>query len=236
LRVGYRGGFVPIDFFVSQSAAWELYADGSLYFEGVLPAIFPGPALRPLQVIDIGDDVLGVMDLIEDAGLPAIDQEFDNEGANFVADASETVFQYRDEAGTDHVLGVYALGFDQPPQGRDAILIQLVDFLSQLASAEGATEYAGDRLQVFIREGDPTQDPTSETVDWALPVTPADFAASEYEGWSCLTLEGEDAAAALTVLSEATETTHFDSDGTLYVSKARHLLPAEEGCAQIFDF
>jgi hypothetical protein len=236
LRVGYRGGFVPIDFFVNQSPAWELYADGALYTEGILPAIFPGPVMRPLQIIEIGDDILGVMDLVEDSGLPAIDQEFDNDGANQVADAGETVFQYRDEQGVDHVLGVYALGFEQPPQGRDAILIQLTDFLSQLVGEGDATEFMGDRIQVYIHESDPSQDTTSETVDWTLPVDPEAFEVSDQQDWSCAVLDGDEAAAAVDVLQDSTETTNFDFDGTTYTAKARYLMPAEAGCTPVFDF
>lgn len=228
LEVRYEGGFAPVEFLFSQTPRFTLYGDGRLIFEGPTPAIFPGPLLPNLQVVDIGVDGLNdVLAAVEASGLPAITEEFNNDAANFVADAANTVITYTDDNG-DHLYDVYALGItDDDPQLTS--LMRIVNVLDQLSTtAPDAGEYTVDRMQVIV--GPAFSDGVDATIEpWPLAIAPADVPDFVVD-LKCTVIDGEEAASVLPIFQAANQSTFFEDGGTEYRLTVRPLLAGEAGC------
>ncbi len=232
LQITDEGGFAPIEFIINQLPRFTLYADGTLLSPGVIPAIFPGPILSPLQetLLD-GDDLEDVMTLIEAIGLPTIDEVIDSSLNTRVADASTTIARYFDADGGEHVYGVYALGlaFDEPQPDATLNLGALVDLLDGFAAREGDV-FEPDRLQLWLNET-PFVDPQlSETLPWPLAVTPDDFELDATFNRGCYVLAGEAAAAAIDAFNGGNQATLWEYEGSELQILARPLLPGEAGC------
>ena len=85
LEVRFEGGFAPVEFLFSQTPRFTLFGDGRLVFEGPTAAIFPGPLLPNLQVVDIGVEGLSdVLSAVAASGLPDVTEVINSDAANFV--------------------------------------------------------------------------------------------------------------------------------------------------------
>jgi hypothetical protein len=231
LEVKYEGGFVPVEFIFNRIPAFTLFADGRLVYEGPMIEIFPGPLYPNVQVADIGvDGVTEVLRAIEASGLAEMTDEVDDSAADTVADASTTVMTYTDENGDDHIVSVYALGFD-PANQLHQQLQAVIDLLSQLSvSGDPLGDYEPDRLQILVGvDNGESDDPLSSVAPWPLAASSSD-AVELFEGLSCLIVEGDEVATVLPVLRESNQLTLFDESGTLYRLLPRPLLPGEAGC------
>ncbi|MDJ0962058.1 MAG: hypothetical protein QNJ88_15495 [Acidimicrobiia bacterium] len=231
LEVRYEGGFAPVEFLFSQPPAYTLYADGRLVFQGPQPAIFPGPLMPSLQVVDIGVDGLSqVLAAVEAAGLPDITEVINNDANQFVADAPNTVITYTDENG-DHIYNVYALGItDQDPELNS--LQNLITVLDNVAfSSPDAGEYPIEQLQVIVspafNDGGGDLRPTIEP--WPLTTAPADLPDFVVE-LKCIVIDGAEAQDVLPIFQAANQLTFFEDGGTDYRFTVRPLLVGEEGC------
>src|ERR687894_11263 len=58
LRVEYTGGFVTPDTTAARLPLVSLYADGRVYTEGPVAAIYPGPALPNVQVTPVPQETV----------------------------------------------------------------------------------------------------------------------------------------------------------------------------------
>ncbi len=230
LEVRYEGGFAPVEFLFSQPPAYTLYDDGRLVFHGPQPAIFPGPLMPSLQVVDIGVDGLSqVLAAVDAAGLPGITEVVNNDANQFVADAPSTVITYTDENG-DHIYNVYALGFPDQDTQLDS-LQNLITVLDNLAfSSRDAGEYPVERIQLiaspaFADGGDlpPTIEP------WPL-TTPVDELPGFIMELKCIVIEGDEAQDMLPTLQAADQLTFFEDGGVDYRLTVRPLLAGEDGC------
>ena len=232
LQTAYEGGFVPVEFVLNQMPQHTLYADGRLVSQGPQPAIFPGPMLPSMQQVNIGDAAMAdVLAIVDDIGLPSIDDEYNSEASATVADASDAVAYYYDENGT-HRYAVYALGIVENSDPQAAAMGTLFDTLDVLSvESPPAGEYVAARVQVlatqsFVDDGEPgaTLEP------WPLPASPADLPEVADFDVSCTVLEGDDATTALAVFADADQMTFWDYEGVSYRILARPLVENEVGC------
>jgi hypothetical protein len=234
LQIIDEGGFVPVEFLLTRTARYSLYADGTLLAPAPVAEIFPGPIVRPIQSITLDDDDLRDVEVLIDAiGLPTIDREVDDRLTSVVADAPTTVAKYFDAEGGEHSYGVYALGLDTgaPLPDASANLGLLLELLDAHAAGNGAVDsYQAERIELWLQEGAIYDPEFVETQPWSLDVTPDDFEADAVFNRPCLVLADEGAHTAIEVLEAANQATVWDLDGTVYSLAARPLLPGESGC------
>lgn len=189
LQIVSEGGFVPVEVSLGNGPRYTLLGDGSLITQGVQTLEYPGRLVPPYMVGTIDDDQMrDIMELVEEIGLPEIDNEIDDSAASRVADASTEVVTYWDEAG-EHRLAVYALGIDGSPSDRNAAFLELIETLDRFAADTSAEPYEGDRVRIVAGPG--VVEPEFEDVrDWPLEST--DF--SEWDelanGWHCRVVDG----------------------------------------------
>lgn len=232
LQITNEGGFAPLEFLLNRAPTYALYADGTLYFQGPIAEIFPGPILPNIQQVKVSDaDVALMLELVNDMGMPDIDRVFNTDAAANVADATDTVLTYRDTSG-DHVFGVYALGLVDVRDDRVDLLRTLLSHLDRAAfSTPGTTSYRGERLQVFATVGTVTGDQAPRTQPWPLAQSP-----SELPDWGlefrCGVIDGADAGVALDAFLGADQLTLWENGSELFKILARPLLPGEEACVQ----
>lgn len=241
LQVGYEGGFAPIEFVVNRIPAFTLFTDGTLLLEGPVAAIFPGPALPNIQQTRLDEQTLAdIIELIDIIGLPNMTEVRNNDAANFVADATDTVVRYFDGNGT-HLFSVYALGIGEGPGGQnnpvpDEVLNLgvLIDTLSRAGFAVPTEPYVPTALQLVLLSDDQVfvDAEFANTIDWPF----GDLAIADFESngfLSCTTLEGDAVAAALEALGGANGTTLYALDGAEHRILARPLLPGEAPCSML---
>ena len=232
LEVRFEGGFAPIEFVFGRPPAYTLYGDGRLVSEAPVPAIFPGPLLTRFTVTQLTDARLGdLLAAVDAAGLPDIVDEHNDDAAQFVADAANTVITFTDAAG-DHRFSVYALGLapgDDPQLDR---LQAIVDLLGQAGGGDTQELLTVDRLQILVTEDfGQANEPGSRIVQWPLPVLLAD-APQLFDTLRCVVVEGDDVDALLPILEEADQLTFFDDGTGTYRLTPRPLLPSEAGCEE----
>ncbi len=232
LQVHFEGGFVPVEMAYHPAPVYSLLADGRLLAPGMIPLIYPGPLMNPVQIMQLDDaTVAQIMELVEAMGLPDITEERIEDTVN-IADAGDTVVTFFDENGA-HRFAVYALGGNESDDPRAQAMSQLMATLESAgANGEPIGEYEPEAVEVLISPSlEAEKEPGAEVVDWPLPVGVAE--ASDIGGATgirCLALDGEDAAYALEVFSTATQATFFEEGGEVWRLTPRPLFPQETGC------
>ena len=253
LVVSSQGGFVPLEFTATALPSFVMLGDGRVIVQGPVPAIFPGPALTPLQERTLtADGIQTVLEAVEETGLFTADLELRGAQA-MVADAADTVFQLN-AGGRTVTITVYALGMVldgmEPPPGMSSAEVEAHRLLSSLNDAlmtidtavpaeqwesDGWRPFEPDAFRLYVRDvtGEPVDGDLGEDVrDWPSGDDPATFGEEVVlfaNGTRCGTVEGEAAATWLTALSEASQVTTWTTDGTdRYSVLPRQLLPHEE--------
>ena len=248
LSVTSEGGFVPVEFAVTQLPTFVLLGDGRVITQGAMTLEFPGPLVPPLQVRTLTEDgIQRVLEGVIDTGLFNEDIELRG-AANMVADAADTVFTVH--AGDREVrVAVYGLGTllpDMPTQGIDpaeveahGTLQRLVDQLSLIDQTlpadafadDGWQPFTADAYRIYVRDatGEPEGDLPAQVREWPTDDDPATMGEEEAlfgNGTRCAVVDGEVWAAEL---AEATQNTRWTTDGeTGYAIAARPILPHEE--------
>lgn len=244
LRVTVGGGFVPVEFNLTEVPAFSLYGDGSIITPGPQIAIFPAPALPNLQQKKVTEEGIQMI-LAEavDAGLEGPDRRLTNDR---IADAPTTAFTVVTDAGA-HTTSVYALGIGTGPQegpGDDrqtrSRLRQFQEMVSSLEQSLPAGEISAERpfepkrLRLFVREGTPEpSEPGLEQPElgWPLDGGLAGFGEPHTSlDYRCGVVEGEDVQRLLDAAKRANQLTPWVSDGRSYGVLFRPLLPDEMGC------
>jgi hypothetical protein len=238
--------------------AFVLLGDGRVIVGGAVPAIYPGPALMPLNQRTLTEDgIQTILEAVEATGLFTSDLELRGAMA-VVADVLDTVFELH-AAGHDSTVTIYGLGSVtpdmEPPQGMSSaeieahrLLVALNDALQTIDTsvpadqweAEGWQLYEPEALQLFVRDvtGEPVDPEIPPDVrDWPIGADPSTFGVAFPllgNGARCGTVEGDDAAAWLADLATATEISQWTTDGDdRYTVIVRPLLPHEEvACPQ----
>lgn len=230
LTVTSEGGFVPVEFNLDRMPRYVLLDDGTLIYQGPVPAIFPGPLLPNVQVTEVsGAQMDEILQLIDEVGLPEIDEFIDDSNAEMVADATTEFFTYYDENGT-HRLGIYALGITEGGGSTERILAnELIEVLDEVTATGESRPYAAARIQVAAGPALEFDDVQGRVEPWPLEVDFADM--PEWAiGWRCLEMEGDEVERLLEVFSDANQATRWDTGEEELTIKARPLLPGEDAC------
>jgi hypothetical protein len=253
LVVSSQGGLIPIEWTARALPNFVLLGDGRVIVGGAVPAIFPGPAVMPLNERTLTEEgIQTILEAVEETGLFTSDLEL--RGAQgMVADAADTVFELH-AAGNDVTVTVYGLGLVDPemelPPGmtsaeleahrlltglNDALLTIDTSVPAEQWEAEGWQPYEPQAFRLYVRDvsGEPVDAEVPPDVrDWPGTADPATFGeevAHFGNGTRCGTVDGEEAAAWLADLSTATEISQWTTDGEdRYTIIARPLLPYEE--------
>lgn len=248
LRVSSAGGFVMPEFLFSAVPQFTLYGDGTVIVPGAVPAIFPGPALPPLQARRLNEEgIQTILRAVAATGIFVADARFDGAQA-MVADAPDTVFTLNAD-GTSVEVSIYALGFLDPanlppgmPQAEVAAHNALTDLSNTLSSldtqidASGWAEeawhpYQPSALRLSVRPADgDVPDGTETYVPWPIesedPSTVGE--AGSLPDTRCVGVTGEAAVTWLETLSAANQSTRFTANDHRYAVTARPVLPDEE--------
>ncbi|MGH2559042.1 MAG: hypothetical protein ACRDJH_08255 [Thermomicrobiales bacterium] len=249
LRIHVGGGFVPLQFHITEAPQFSVYGDGRVLFLGPQIEIYPPPALPNLRVLRLTED--GLQQLLaeaNDAGLIGRGRQYDND---YVADAPTTAITVNANGQTT-VVAAYALGFVESTSATEEEqvelekiakfverMINLAEWLPASAIAEPEDAYQIDRLQVVVAAetfavtagDDLTPVPP---VDWPLAAPLSSFG-DPYEGYGmegarCAELTGDDLAALLPLLENAGSFAPWQSEGQTYAVLFRPLLPDESPC------
>jgi len=98
LQLRSEGGFTTPEMSIGRGPTYTLLADGRLIYEGPVIMIFPGPLLPNYQIVQLTEEkVNGILDLVDEIGLPGMTSELDDSAASNVADATTEVVTYWDE-------------------------------------------------------------------------------------------------------------------------------------------
>jgi len=187
LRMEQGGGFVPMNFFITQAPQFTLYGDGTVIFHQVDNRGAPFGTLANLPWLVGHLDEEGIQALLRFAMGPG---RLANAKANYdngmVADAPTTVFNLN-AAGAQKVVSIYALGMEGQPgpdqADRDGFS-QLANVLNDFASQDGLGDvvaYEPEFYRVVLVEA--FGDPVGEVLEWPwTDVTPDNFATGDEPG------------------------------------------------------
>jgi hypothetical protein len=250
LRIEHRGGFVPYEYHLSRVPHFSLFGDGRVIVTGAVPAIYPGPLLPPVLERRLTEE--GVQ-LVLRAALDSGELERSatwNGAAQFVADASDTVFTLNAD-GREVTVSVYALGIGGDMSALKEVerqahraLGDLADRLDSLDSWLPASAWAADEwtpyregpLRLLIRQADDDapQDGSSPRIEpWPIAGDPAALGEpTGFDGWRCGVVTGADAEAWWAALSGADQLTRWKGGGQHYAVTPRPLLPDEPTACQ----
>lgn len=237
LTITDDGGFVPLEYAATNGPRFVLTADGTLYAQGPVPAVFPGPLVTPYVVADASGSMEDIQRLIDAMGLADITNEQNTDASTMVADASTTTVTYYDDSG-GHMFSVYALGFDNGLQEGDQVidderadaLYDLTVVLQDVAASSDTTPYEPATWQVMLS---PAEDPTIDTEPqpWPLAVTPDDFI--DIGGFFPCVVIDSDPTVDAAFNAASVQTTTWDHEGTEWYLLVRALLPGEKGCEAV---
>lgn len=231
LQIVSEGGFVPVEIALGAGPRYTLLGDGRMIFEGAQTLQFPGPLVPTYLVARLSDSQMNaVLAMVDDIGLPEMDDVVDDEATQFVADAPTEVITYWDDNG-QHRLSVYALGIDSQAStpARDNSFLQLLDTFDRFTAGADAETYEAERLRVVAGPGFLNED-FQDTRSWPLD---DDWAAwtDLANGWACRVSDGE----VMDTFADATQATVWESPDGLGIPApvkllVRPLLPGEPDC------
>jgi len=231
VQVRSEGGLLPVGISAGRGPRYTLLADGRLIHEGPVIAIYPGPLLPNYLVSQINKDQMNtVLELVDEIGLPGMENDIDDSAASYIADASTEVVTYWDTE-SEHTYSVYALGIEPDSSNPStAAFTELLVVLDQLATQGNAVSYEPEQVRVIAGVG--FVDPEFADVrDWPLDNT--DF--SDWETlpnrWMC-TIYGPEVLDTFADAGQTTQWTHPDPmmDAPAFTLLVRPLHPGEPDC------
>jgi hypothetical protein len=243
LRLSNEGGFVPIEYDLTQFPSFTLFGDGRIVVPGPQIAIYPGPALPAVNQRMVSED--GVQAIIRaalDAGLGNGDRDHSDFGSTLIADASTTVFTLSANGQTSRV-SVYALmEIPERPEGMPdeefAARVALNDLAQRLTALEpwlpegsvGSEEpFVADGYRLFVGPYRPAEELPQDRTEWPL-TPPLRRGGDDTAGYDCRVVTGDDWAALAPLAREANQLTPWISAGEKFSVLFRPLLPDESGC------
>jgi hypothetical protein len=239
-QVSTGGGFVPVEYNLTQTPGFTLYGDGTVVVTGPQIEIYPQPALPNLQTATISVDAIReLLSAAKEAGLFANDVDY---GQPAITDLPTTTITINAE-GVTYVSDIYALGMEEGASGLTAgqqqaraTVNEWAGKLYDLTAFETGEvvwkEYEFAGLAVFSLPYDPGTAPDEADVqpnhlDWPLgdlgtlgePVQP--------EGHRKVVVTGSDLESLRPLLEQATWITLWKSGDREYHLYFRPLLPHE---------
>jgi hypothetical protein len=228
-QVVVSDGFVAPNVRVRQIPTVTVLGDGSVITPAAVPAIYPGPAIAPLQQGHISP--AQIARLLADArrlGLLGGPLDF---GHPTVTDLGTTTVRIGDGTRAPSVQSAYALGNDTPVTGltgpqRTArrALQSFVDELQTLP--RGDRIFSPRAVAVFTLTGaipPPAQAPRR----WPIVTRPRPASAGDF---ACVVVKGAEVAPLLGALAHANENTPWLVDGHTLWLAFRPLVAGDEGC------
>jgi hypothetical protein len=243
LRLSYEGGFVPIEFTLTQFPSFTLFGDGRIVVPGPQIEIYPGPALPALnQRIVTEDGVQAIIRAAMDAGLGTGDRDHSDFGSTMIADASTAVFTFSANGRTSRV-SVYALmELPERPEGMPdeefAARTALNDLAERLSALEqwlpegsvGSEEpFVADGYRIFAGPYRPAEELPQDKAAWPL-TPPLKTGGADTAGYDCRVVTGDDWATLAPLARDANQLTPWISTGEKFSVLFRPLLPDESGC------
>ncbi|GAB1691491.1 hypothetical protein KRM28CT15_32940 [Krasilnikovia sp. M28-CT-15] len=239
LRVEHYGGFVGTNLRVGRIPDVSVYADGRVITQGPQIAIYPGPALPNLVVLQVTPErVTELARQATDAGVRS-GAELGRPG---VADATTTRVTAV-TGGAKYTVDAYALSEAQSQDpaltpAQNAARTKLAGFVRELtdlstaASAAKPEPYVAQKVAVlatpWVKPGnDLPKQPGPQA--WPGPALPGDYVSPEVKQ-GCLTLTGAQAQTVLSAAAKANANTPWESGGQQWRVSFRPLLPDENGC------
>lgn len=239
-QVSVGGGFVPVDYNLTQIPGFTLYGDGTVVVNGPQIEIYPQPALPNLQTTTISAEAIReLLSAAKEAGLFAKEVDY---GLPGITDMPTTTITINAEGAT-YVSDIYALGMEpgasglstQQQQAR-ATVNEWTGKLYDLTAFETGeivwAQYEFTSLAIFSLPFDPSTAPAENDVqpnrlDWPLgdlgtlgePVQP--------EGYRRVVVSGADLDSLKSLLEQATQITLWKSGDREYHLYFRPLLPHE---------
>ena len=233
VQVTVAGGFVPLEAAVTVVPTLTVLGDGTVITPAPVTAIYPGPAIVPLQAASVdARTVDGVVRRAEELGLLAGPLEF---GRPPVADAPDTTVEIV-AGGRAHAHTVYALGITDEPAGERGLSGQEATNRRRVKDFLAATE----QLPPGDREWKPAAVAVSVLGDYEpepeLPQRPAPWPLAQEPATSggrypCTLFQGEDARSLLEAVVGANARTPWIVGGGLRSLAFRPVLPGQPGCA-----
>ncbi len=246
LRIERGGGFVPVEYHLTNLPMVSLYGDGLLVTPGAQIQIYPGPALPALSQQRLSPEAIQLLlQAAIDAGLDK-GRDYTDLGSMMVADAPTTTFTLTVD-GQTHTTQVYALDFDLGPQPdgmseeefqarKDLLAFQTkasdLTWLPDGSVTDQGT-YRVTALRIFSSPYQPDESLPQAPIEW--PLMPGlELFGGSFEnapgGMRCGTVAADAAVSLLPLAEQANQLTPWTSDGARYGLLFRPLLPDESGC------
>jgi len=243
LRVTVEGGFIGPAANLAAVPEVSVYADGRIMTPGPVDAIYPGPLLPPVAILDVGS--VGAANIEAAIRAAGLDKPSSASPGGVPGDLGTTVFAVNLDGAIVTTRLVLSGGGPGLPGGLgspDPAAAAAKDLLARLldpADTWGAPHVVSSTLvptayRVFVAPGAPAGDGLSPTPAVAWPLsTPLDELGTPavpdrgIEGLRQGAVFGADAAVLGPVLASANSQTAFISAGNLYTLYVRPLLPDE---------
>ena len=227
VQVMVAGGFVPVEHAVGAVPAVTVLGDGTVITTAPVPAIYPGPAITPLQSVRVPAST--VDDLVARAGdLGLLDGELDF-GRPPVADAPDTTVIIT-AGGRTHRHSANALGMSDGMVGGKAAANRraLQTFLAATqALPPGTDAWTPPSIAVYV-VGDYAPDPNlpQPSRSWPLATPPATAGAN----FPCTLVTGDDVRTLLDALGRANARTPWLIGGAPRSVAFRPVVPGQPDC------
>jgi hypothetical protein len=242
IRSSSGGGFVPQNAVLGALPAFTLYGDGSVIVPGVVPQIFPGPAISPLVRTTLTErQVQALLLRAKQAGLlGARGIDYGDMGTIGIADAPTTTLRLH-AAGRRIVRHAYALGIAPGAGSLTAAQVEarraLASFIDALPRGMAGARYVPRSVAIFVSPYGGQAKPGSNTVTWPLAVPLAGRPANGSSD-RCIVVGGQQTRTLLATLKRANQASRWVErvePGKAYSLIARPLLPNERNCGSL-DF
>ena len=192
LRMESGGGFMPMEFFLTQAPQFTLYGDGTVIYQPTDTRTdpFAGQGLLPFKVGHLDEE--GVQALLRFAlGEGRLLGARENYQNNMVADAGTTIFTLN-AADLAKTVSVYALGMEDPNLPADIVdrrgFQKLADTLGgfeargQAGELGDITDYDPSHYRVFLMPAEGAVPQPDQVVDWPWDdLTSDDFQTTEQD-------------------------------------------------------
>jgi hypothetical protein len=233
VQVLVDGGFVPPEVALGTVPTTTVLGDGTLVTSAPVPAIYPGPAVQPLQSVKVdAATVDGLLHRARDLGLLGEALDF---GRPPVADAPNTTVTIV-AGGQTHRHVAYAFGItDEPSAGLPGISASaavnrraLKDFLTGLERLPpGEDQWEPNVIAVYdIGPYEPDPQLTQPPVAWPLAQVPSESGTSV----PCLAVQADDLTVLRDALRRANARTPWVVNGVQRSLAFRPVVPGQPGC------
>lgn len=228
IQITSEGGFVPVEIALNNGPRYTVLGDGRLIYQGFQTMQFPGPLVPPYMVAQLsGSQMTAVLAMVEDMGLPGIDEESDDSAINFVADATTEVIRFWDDNG-EHKYSVYALGIEEEPTDRNSAFLELIETFDRFTAEAPAEPYSAEEVRIVAGSGFVDPD-FSDLREWPLETDTFTDWTELPNGWFCRAYPSD----VLTSFGDANQATvwaHPDGTSDPLTLLVRPLIPGETAC------